>query len=598
MSRVRRVTSSLLSVTACLVLLLCSNAALALTVPLSQSELTNLADTVVLGTVVSSSSHWNTEHNNIYTEVVVSVTDSLKGSAGKMITIIVPGGTVGEITQWVEDTSTFMSGELVGLFLEELNSYEVFQMGLDSASQMAANGSAVRVIGGFQGKLSLTKDNLSYGGGISADKFKQNVQMALDGQIIPEEEKLPFQDGGTYNIYDISTISPTSASAGTNTLVTVTGSGFGATRETSDNLAFFMTTSNNTNYFMPAETYVSWSDTQIEAYVPVCSNCTPNPGYAYSAASGPVRVFKGNTPGSPIDFTVTFGYGSIMWFGDSPNIRYKLNDGGIAGRSAAIQAAATSWTNANSKLIFIYDGTHTQTDSSLNSVNEIFWKSLPANVVGQTTVWSSGGIIKECDVAFSTAYTWSYAATCPSGSFDIQTVATHEIGHWIMLRDLFGDFQGNSQDTAKVMFGRGDKGTINRTLHAHDKLGIQWIYGTKDSPTPTPTPSPIPTSASQPVYRFFNTIAEGHFFTMDEAERNTVIQNYAQFRYEGAGFNALPTKPSGSLPVYRFFNTIAGGHFFTMDEAEKNTVIQNYPHFRPEGIGFYAFPTKQSGTLP
>jgi hypothetical protein len=94
-----------------------------------------------------------------------------------------------------------------------------------------------------------------------------------------------------------------------------------------------------------------------------------------------------------------------------------------------------------------------------------------------------------------------------------------------------------------------------------------------------------------PVYRFFNTVAGGHFFTIDEAEKNTVIQNYKWFRYEGIGFYTYPVQQLGTLPVYRFFNMNAGGHFFTIDEAEKNTVIQNYKWFRPEGVGFYAYPS-------
>ena len=37
------------------------------------------------------------------------------------------------------------------------------------------------------------------------------------------------------------------------------------------------------------------------------------------------------------------------------------------------------------------------------------------------------------------------------------------------------------------------------------------------------------------------------------------------------------------------------GHFFTIDETEKNTVMQNYNWFRYEGIGFDAYPVAQSG---
>ena len=80
-------------------------------------------------------------------------------------------------------------------------------------------------------------------------------------------------------------------------------------------------------------------------------------------------------------------------------------------------------------------------------------------------------------------------------------------------------------------------------------------------------------TTSKPVYRFFNTIAGGHFYTIDETEKNTVIQNYNWFRYEGIGFYAYPDAQPGTLPVYRFFNNNAGGHFYTIDEAEKNTVI-------------------------
>ena len=102
-----------------------------------------------------------------------------------------------------------------------------------------------------------------------------------------------------------------------------------------------------------------------------------------------------------------------------------------------------------------------------------------------------------------------------------------------------------------------------------------------------------------PVYRFYNTSAGGHFFTMNEEEKNTVINNYKWFRYEGVGFKAYSFQVVGDiLPVYRFYNTTAGGHFFTLNEEEKNTVINNYKWFRYEGVGFYAFPFQAVGTLP
>jgi hypothetical protein len=103
---------------------------------------------------------------------------------------------------------------------------------------------------------------------------------------------------------------------------------------------------------------------------------------------------------------------------------------------------------------------------------------------------------------------------------------------------------------------------------------------------------------TMPVYRFFNNNAGGHFYTINEPEKDTVIQDYNWFRYEGIGFHASPLAQPGMLPVYRFFNNNAGGHFYTINEAEKDTVIRDYNWFRYEGIGFYASTVAQPGTLP
>jgi GH25 family lysozyme M1 (1,4-beta-N-acetylmuramidase) len=119
-----------------------------------------------------------------------------------------------------------------------------------------------------------------------------------------------------------------------------------------------------------------------------------------------------------------------------------------------------------------------------------------------------------------------------------------------------------------------------------------------DMTTPKEVTATFGLPPSQPVYRFYNSGAGGHFFTIVESEKNAVVAGLPTFRYEGIGFNAFATQVAGSLPVYRFFNSGAGGHFFTINEGEKATVIANYPSFRYEGIGFYAYPSQMAGALP
>jgi hypothetical protein len=97
---------------------------------------------------------------------------------------------------------------------------------------------------------------------------------------------------------------------------------------------------------------------------------------------------------------------------------------------------------------------------------------------------------------------------------------------------------------------------------------------------------------AMPVYRFYNNLTGVHFYTISGSERDTVLNNYPQFLYEGAVFWAYNNQEVGTSPVYRFYNTRLGTHFYTQSETEKNFVIANYPVFTYEGAVYYAPPTQ------
>ncbi len=63
-------------------------------------------------------------------------------------------------------------------------------------------------------------------------------------------------------------------------------------------------------------------------------------------------------------------------------------------------------------------------------------------------------------------------------------------------------------------------------------------------------------------------------------------------------FHASTSPGVGYAPVYRFFNTVAGGHFFTTSAAERDQVIASMPQYRFEGTGFVGSDAEAGGAAP
>ena len=58
-------------------------------------------------------------------------------------------------------------------------------------------------------------------------------------------------------------------------------------------------------------------------------------------------------------------------------------------------------------------------------------------------------------------------------TMDVQDIATHEIGHTLVLNDLY-----QSQNYYQTMYGYSDYGeTYKRTLESGDIAGLQVLYG-------------------------------------------------------------------------------------------------------------------------
>ncbi len=475
--------------TLCLVILTVTFAspASALMVDLSPSYLAEHSDAIATGTITSVESQWNEAGTGIETVVSVSVGETLAGGLPENPVLVVPGGTVDGITQWVEDVPVFFPGENVGLFLRERPDGSYQPVGLSQGVVPLTGASAAKA-----GEAGL----------LTAEEFADRVDAALQGDagvLWTTATSVP----GPVGIAEVSldAVAPTTASAGTGTEVTITGAGFGtkASRESFADVAFFFTSSGSTYYWIYASGYlpvtgwqsansndiVSWTDSTIVCKVPT-GIAWRGQTYWGSASSGPVCVINDNgvTEFGPYSLSVPFGWSKKRWQGTAPVVSYYVNPSSISGALTAAQNAAGTWTAVQgSDFSFQYAGTTSSTDRGYNYKNEILWGDIATDgVLAQASTWSYGEQVAECDIKFNTRYTWS--TTSQAGAYDIETVCLHELGHWVQLQDLYGNVPGYPSDTGKVMYGRTGAGQIKRTLTGSDADGARWIYPGQ-MPTPT-----------------------------------------------------------------------------------------------------------------
>lgn len=128
-----------------------------------------------------------------------------------------------------------------------------------------------------------------------------------------------------------------------------------------------------------------------------------------------------------------------------------------------LEDAMEEWTNAPSDFYYEWDS---------NSDNLFVCKDLPGETWnGRCSTWFSGNDITKTIITFNTDKSWSTAPSCPDGFMDVQSTATHELGHALAL--------GHSWVNGATMWRYGYTGTIwKRSIESDDEDGIVAVYGT------------------------------------------------------------------------------------------------------------------------
>ena len=95
------------------------------------------------------------------------------------------------------------------------------------------------------------------------------------------------------------------------------------------------------------------------------------------------------------------------------------------------------------------------------------------------------------------------------------------------------------------------------------------------SQTGSAQPADVRTKAAEvgtaPVFRFAKISNGAYFYTGNAGEKDLVLRDYPDFRYEGVAF--YQSSAQTGLPVFRFANLTNGGYFYTASAAERDTCL-------------------------
>ncbi len=432
---------------------------------------------IIEGRVISTGSYWNAQHNLIYTAYTIEVYKTFKGDLSRTeVELISEGGTVGNYMHRLEPNLEMQAGD-VGIFMLEPTTYD---KNPQSRIPAAATYRAFALSQGFlkyNEREGTATDVFNRYDNISAQLYDRITQRT--GHSYQEIRPYSIQGGVQRNSRSqaapvINAISPTSISAGTKSQLTITGSNFGATMDTST-VGFKNANDGGATYYItPSSEIVSWSDTEIVVNVPS------------SAGTGQVQVTvpTEGTATSAETLTVTFANLNVQSGGQYYLTRL-VEDNGNGGYTFsyytdfnanfnakdAFERALLSWrcgtlvnwqvgpTNVVNTTVF--DG--------INNVRFDVGSELPAGVLGRassyyTTCNGSYWYVAEIDIRFNDGTNWYYGTGNPGGSqSDFESVALHEMGH--------GHQLGHVIQLGAVMHYGLVTGSFNRVLSANDLAG-------------------------------------------------------------------------------------------------------------------------------
>lgn len=461
---------------------------------------------IIEGEVISKHSFWDANHHNIYTSNTVKVYKVFKGQSIGTIAVITPGGAVGFEAETVSPSLKLHKGD-IGVFM--LNENKVpFSAENKSSNPRFRPYSSVQGFYRYNTDTDVAANPFSVKRGISDSFYKEIMTHARSNyiEVTPFDIKRKTSNSNQKkNAFAPGSITflPTTSTAGTASVLTISGTGFGAIKGI---VGFSNADDGGATFIDALDTQVlTWGDTEITVKIPT------------DAGTGPIKVTNDDTSSgtSAGDLTITYAelnaVDDFYSVGEATDYAYETRhiddpdtsgSGGYTwemftdffddfekpGAKASFERALDTW-RCETDVNWIVSGSATTVDVvASDGTNVVRFDNgdegaggLPDGVLGRcTSRWSSCGFlddpdsgnywVSELDIQFDDDTSWETGPPLATGSdFDFESVALHELGHGHQLGHVI-------EGTGAVMHYALSAAENIRTLTAGDIAGAGDVH--------------------------------------------------------------------------------------------------------------------------
>jgi len=411
------------------------------------TKLISTAEFVVEGKVFASESLWDRQHRNIYTCYSLEIKNDLKGTVRDQIKVVVKGGRVNDTWQLIIPSIEFQVGD-EGYFLLDPLSENLFEKE-GNAYVLSSGSQSFLLYGGKDAKTQYFNEE--------GDLFLRAIENVADKPVTKKYSPVEVKSGVATQIID--SISPHILTAGTQDILNIYGSGFGATKDLSK-VWFVLSDRPEYIYSNDLFEYLTWSDSLIQIYVP------------YKAATGKVTVevnskklnssdtlqiryacTNSSRTNEPVYLVNMNEQGGYSWHLHSNLSRYEP-------AAEIITESINEWVCATSvpwriesdvKSEQAKDGQNTIAFGSVaNSVDEMGQTSLFMNTYPESgnDTW----VLEEIDIMLSDSDEWCFTGDCEgTDKYDFKTVIMHHLAHALLI-----DHVNNPDDLMNYSLEKGE----------------------------------------------------------------------------------------------------------------------------------------------